>query len=91
VPRTTLKCTVSGRVQGVYYRASTAERAAELCVDGWVRNRADGNVELVVSGDADKVEALIAWLWHGPPAAEVVAVALEEHEQAVEPGFRIAR
>jgi acylphosphatase len=89
--RSSLKCVVSGRVQGVFYRASTAERAQALGLAGWVRNQPDGTVELVVSGNPDSVESLIAWLWQGPPDAEVSAVAIEQYDQPVEPGFRIAR
>jgi acylphosphatase len=86
-----LKCVVTGRVQGVYYRAATAERARALDLDGWVRNRPDGRVELVVKGEADRIETLLAWLWQGPPAAEVSELALEEWEGDVEPGFVVTR
>lgn len=82
---------MSGRVQGVFYRAATADRATELGLNGWVRNRDDGRVELVVSGDPGAVEELMVWLWAGPPAAEVSEVALEEYDQAVAPGFSVVR
>lgn len=84
-----LKCTVEGRVQGVCYRAAAAERAKELGVDGWVRNLADGNVEVVASGDEAALEGLAEWLWQGPPAALVTGVRLEECDADVEPGFRV--
>jgi acylphosphatase len=89
--QTRLKCVVTGRVQGVFYRASTAERAEDLGLDGWVRNRSDGRVELVIQGAADAVEVMVAWLWQGPQAAEVNAVELQEWEGEVEPGFRVVR
>lgn len=85
------KFTVSGRVQGVFYRASTAERAAELGLNGWARNLADGRVEVVVAGPPEAIETMAGWLWQGPPEASVTAVTLEQCEQTVAPGFRIAR
>lgn len=65
---------VSGRVQGVYYRASTRDAARERGVDGWVKNRDDGRVEAVFEGDEESVEAMCAWCETGSPAAEVEAV-----------------
>jgi acylphosphatase len=85
----TVRCTVSGRVQGVFYRASTSERAAELGLSGWVRNLDDGRVELAVSGDAEAIEALVSWLWEGPPRADVTAVTVSECLDEIEPGFRV--
>lgn len=65
---------VRGRVQGVFYRASAQEQALRLGLTGWVRNSADGEVELLACGDARQLEALEQWLWQGPPAARVTAV-----------------
>lgn len=73
-----VRAIVSGRVQGVSYRASTAAEARRLGVAGWVRNRIDGSVELEVEGAADRVAALLAWCEQGPPAARVSRVAVEE-------------
>ena len=86
-----IRCLVSGRVQGVGYRAATVDRAAALGIDGWVRNLRDGQVELVVAGEPERVESLIAWLWQGPPPASVSAVALEPWPERPPPGFRLAR
>ena len=69
---------MTGRVQGVSYRASTASEARRLGVVGWVRNRHDGSVELEVEGDDEKVAALLAWCEQGPPSARVANVAVEE-------------
>jgi len=88
---TIVKCTVTGLVQGVYYRAATAERARELELDGWVRNLPDGQVELVVSGESAGVEQFLAWLWQGPPAARVSAVTLADYAEPVARGFAIRR
>jgi acylphosphatase len=65
---------VSGRVQGVSYRATTAAQARRLGVVGWVRNRVDGTVELEAEGEDDKVAALLAWCEQGPPTARVSGV-----------------
>jgi acylphosphatase len=85
-----IRCVVAGRVQGVYYRAATAEQAARLQLDGWVKNLADGRVEVVVGGSPTAVAALAGWLWQGPPAARVEAVHLEEWTGAVPSGFVVA-
>lgn len=75
---TCLRCMVSGRVQGVWYRASTQERASALGVTGYAKNLPDGRVEVLACGDREAVEALREWLWQGPPAAEVSAVECGE-------------
>lgn len=68
---------ISGRVQGVCYRASMAREAQALGVTGWVRNRSDGSVEAVVAGSAEQVAAILNWARRGPPAAQVAHVAVE--------------
>lgn len=72
------RCLVTGRVQGVFFRAGTARRARELGVTGVARNLADGSVEVVACGDERAVAALCEWLLEGPPAARVEAVEVEE-------------
>jgi acylphosphatase len=69
------RCIVSGRVQGVFFRASTARRARELGLVGHARNLDDGTVEVFAVGPRAQVEALCAWLEVGPPAARVERVA----------------
>jgi acylphosphatase len=71
------RCRVSGRVQGVFYRASTRAQAQVLGVTGYARNLPDGSVEVLACGERAAVEALCAWLWQGPPAAEVARVEVE--------------
>ena len=70
-------CHVSGRVQGVFFRASTRQRAIELGVTGHARNLADGRVEVLAVGPPDAVQALCDWLWQGPPSAHVTGVDAE--------------
>lgn len=71
-------CFVSGRVQGVFYRASTRQKAIELGVSGYAANLEDGRVEVLAVGSAAAVAALIDWLWSGPPSARVSTVDVEE-------------
>ena len=71
------RCLVAGRVQGVFYRASTRARAQSLGVTGYARNLPDGRVEVLACGSASAVQALCDWLWEGPPAAHVTAVNVE--------------
>jgi len=66
---------VSGRVQGVSYRACTADEASGLGLVGWVRNLPDGSVELEAEGAPDAVAALLSWCAKGPPMARVTNVA----------------
>jgi acylphosphatase len=70
-------CWVSGRVQGVYYRGSAAQRARELGVAGYARNLPDGRVEVLACGAPDAVNRFIEWLWIGSSASRVTNVAVE--------------
>lgn len=81
------RCLVSGRVQGVWFRASTRDQARRLGVTGWARNLHDGRVEVLACGDAAAVEALCDWLWDGPPLAQVTQVSCETVQQAPPPYF----
>lgn len=71
---------VSGRVQGVWFRAATRERALALQLQGYARNLADGGVEVVASGEAAALDALERWLWQGPPLAKVSGVTRQPLE-----------
>lgn len=76
------KCKVSGRVQGVYYRASAHKRARELGITGHALNCADGSVEVLACGEHVQVETFVQWLWVGPSAAKVSSVEVVEHQPA---------
>jgi acylphosphatase len=83
------RCYVSGRVQGVFFRASTQQQAAKLGVNGHARNLPDGRVEVLVCGARSKVDALCGWLQSGPPQAQVSDVRCEAVAVTAQPGFRI--
>ena len=68
---------VSGKVQGVYYRANTQEAAREKGIGGWVRNLDDGRVEAVFEGEKDGVEAIVEWCHKGSRRAEVEDAEVE--------------
>ncbi len=69
---------VTGRVQGVFYRASTRDKARSLGLTGWVMNMPDGSVELEAQGPDERVEELVSWLYEGPPYAKVQDVEISE-------------
>ena len=72
-----VRVVVSGRVQGVWFRAHTERKARELGLVGWVRNLPDGTVEIEAEGPEEAVAALVAWAWQGSPHSEVTDVASE--------------
>jgi len=82
---------VSGHVQGVFYRASTREKAHELGVDGWVKNLDDGRVEAVFEGPKGAVDAMVEWCKTGSRAANVEAVERTLEEPTGIEGFEIRR
>ncbi len=69
-----LNLSIQGRVQGVFYRASTAEKARSLGLQGWVRNVSDGSVELLAEGQKGALQELLDWCHEGPPAARVTHI-----------------
>ncbi|ELZ39714.1 acylphosphatase [Halorubrum tebenquichense] len=80
---------VSGRVQGVYYRASTRDAARETGVDGWVRNLDDGRVEAVFEGPEGDVRDMVGWCETGSEAAAVDDVDAEYGGPEGEDGFEV--
>ena len=81
---------VTGRVQGVWYRASTHREAGELGLSGWVRNLRDGRVEIVAEGARESLDTLVRWSRHGPPSAQVEDVRVRWGEASGElQGFEV--
>ena len=78
----TVRVWVSGRVQGVWFRGWTIETATRLALDGWVRNRRDGTVEALFSGDTGSVDEMIELCHDGPTHARVVRIDVFD-----EPGY----
>lgn len=74
----TVRVRVHGRVQGVWYRGTARTEAQRLDLSGWVRNRADGTVELLLQGAAAAVEAMLAWCRVGPSGADVTRLDVED-------------
>jgi acylphosphatase len=81
------RCIVSGRVQGVFFRASTQEQALALGICGHARNLPDGRVEVLACGEEQAVSALCAWLQTGPAQAQVIDVQCAGVEVTVPAGF----
>lgn len=80
MPTRCVQIVVEGRVQGVFFRACTADEAIRLGLTGWVRNRPEGSVEAVFEGDADTVTAMIRWLHRGSPQSTVTRVRVTEKD-----------
>jgi acylphosphatase len=79
---------IEGRVQGVWYRAWAMREAEARGLDGWVRNRADGSVEALFSGEPSAVSEMVDQCRQGPPAAIVTRVTAEPASPPAAPGFR---
>ena len=71
---------ISGRVQGVWFRASTRQKADQLGIKGWVRNTSDGRVEAVFEGQEELVREIVEWCYHGPPMAKVSNVEVKKQD-----------
>ena len=87
----TVRLTIKGRVQGVYYRASTVEQARRLGVLGWVKNQADGSVLVEATGTDQALNHLISWCRQGPPMADVTEVVVQQVAFATHTDFAIKR
>lgn len=80
---------ISGRVQGVFYRASLREEAVGRGLGGWVRNLGDGRVEAELEGPEDAVDEVVAWSHDGPPAARVRGVEVSRRDVVGERSFTV--
>lgn len=69
---------ISGQVQGVWFRASTRDKAQQLGLIGWVKNTPEGNVEAVFEGEENLVREMLEWCHHGPPLAEIENVEVKK-------------
>jgi acylphosphatase len=87
----TISITVSGVVQGVFYRQSTKEKALELGISGIVKNLPDGNVHILATGTGDQLDQLVQWCKQGPRNAKVSSVNVVKMEMEKYFGFTIQR
>ncbi len=78
-----IKAIIRGKVQGVWFRRSTQEKAISLNLSGWVRNLTNGDVEVVAWGDNASIDALEQWLGCGPEQARVDSVAIDNPSQSI--------
>ena len=78
--KTRARVLISGRVQGVWYRATTRDKAEQLGLTGWVRNTPDGKVEAVFEGEENDIQKMLLWCWEGPDLAKVVDVNINFEE-----------
>ncbi len=85
-----LRVVISGRVQGVFFRAETKRTADALSVNGWVRNLADGRVEAVFEGSDEALQSILRWCRKGPPQARVDDIAVNwQDSECCSRGFQI--
>ena len=82
---------VYGKVQGVFFRASTREQAQQLDIRGWVKNEADGSVRIEAEGEAAALQRLVAWCHQGPPPAQVTTVDVRSGEVVNYTEFEVRR
>jgi acylphosphatase len=87
----TVRLTIKGKVQGVFYRATAKDVADELGIKGWVKNLPDNNVEITATAAEDVLQKFIGWCKLGPPKARVDEVIVEEVTLEESNGFRIIR
>ncbi|MDX9699492.1 MAG: acylphosphatase [Rhodocyclaceae bacterium] len=81
---------ISGKVQGVWYRASAQREAVRLSLSGWVRNLSGGEVEALVAGPEEAIDAFLDWARQGPSGAEVLRIEIQADDPPAHDGFHIA-
>ena len=87
----TIHLVISGKVQGVFYRASAKERADKLKINGWIKNTKEGDVEVLASGSNENLSKFAEWCKKGPSGANVTNVAVTNMDEKPEQGFKIVR
>ena len=87
----TMHLVISGKVQGVFYRASAKKKADELNVRGWIKNTPEGNVEALVTGKHPQIEEFIQWCKSGPDRAVVKEVSIHKQKLREFNSFKIER
>ena len=87
----TIRLTVKGKVQGVFYRASAKNIADQLAITGWIKNLPDRNVEISATSSEELLQQFIDWCRQGPPRAVVEEVIIEDLQFETFTGFRIIR
>lgn len=87
----TVHLIISGKVQGVFYRASAKKKAEELNVSGWIRNTREGDVEAMISGKKDSVDRFVEWSKSGPQRAVVTGVVIHKKELLEFDSFSVER
>jgi len=87
----TIRLTIKGKVQGVFFRATAKDIADELGIKGWARNLPDRNVEIMATAPEDSLQKFIDWFRQGPTKARVEEVAIEELDLQQFNDFRIIR
>jgi len=87
----TVHIMITGKVQGVFFRAAAEKTAIRLGLKGWVKNTPDGNVEAMVTGEQKKLNSFVEWCGHGPERAEVEKVIVEMAPDQIFETFKVIR
>ena len=87
----TVHVKISGKVQGVFFRATAKEIASLHKISGWIKNTYNDNVEALITGEKEDVEKFIAWCKHGPEKANVENVTVSNMDLQIFDGFEIIR
>jgi len=87
----TIHLTISGKVQGVFFRASAKDEADKLGITGWVKNTFDGNVEIMATGNKILMDQFVAWCKHGPKRAVVASIIIIEKDETEFEEFSVLR
>ena len=85
----TISIIVTGKVQGVWYRKYTVDKAAALGISGYVKNLADNSVYILVTGTEEQLDELVQWCYTGSPKSKVERVIVQKEETQIQIGFEI--